>query len=416
MVGSRDGEGVGQATPDFLQQPLVGRRPARVIVAVVEAEDVGPVAGRVESRAIGGDHPVLLQDRDRQSAGVVDAVLEGPPRRQRLGEHRVEIADHVAGAAARPLGTRAFVDDHPRHRLLVAACEEGAVGLEALEHDGGDVADQGVGIRGALDGHVHRVECLEQPHVGAAGAFGDALLGDVLHRAEDAHRRSGFVADHVRDGAKVHVPPVVAAHAAFHLHLIATARGGVVDGPPRGGGVVGMDAFGETGERRRCQSDVGQQLAAARRQRHGGRTEVVSEGADPGQPLRLVEFLRESAQGAFRAPLARDVDHHAAQHAGAVVLGEDGRFAHPDHRAIGGDHAVVEHVIAPGVERLTPRGERGVAVVGMQMRRPEARAQPRCGGQAEQRVGAVAHRQKRARDRIGDPDDGSEGGAQRLGF
>ena len=228
--------------------------------------------------------------------------------------------------------------------------------------------------------------------MGAAGAFGDALLGDVLHRAEDTHRRSGFVADHVRDGAEVHVAPVVVAHAAFHLYLIATARGGVVDGPPHGGGVFGMDAFGETGERQRCQPDVGQQLVAARRQRHRGRAEVVGEGADPGQPLRLVEFLRETAQGAFRAPLARDVDHHAAQHAGAVVLGENGRFAHPDHRAIGGDHAVVEHVVAPGVERFTPRGERGVAVVGVQMRGPEARAPPLRGRQAEQRVGAVAHR------------------------
>ena len=391
VVGARDGEGVDEAAPDLLQQPFVVRRPACVLVAVVEAEDVGSVTGRAEGGAIGGYHAVLLQDRDREPAGVVEAVLQGPPRRQRLGEHRVEIADHVAGAAARPFGARALVDDHPRHRILIAAGQEGTVCPEALEHDGDDVADQGLRIRGALDGHVHCIECLEQPDVGAAGAFGDALLGDVLHRAEDTHRRSGFVADHVRDGAKVHVPPVVAAHAAFHLHLIATVRGGVVDGAAHGGGVVGMDACGEAGERQRRQPDVGQQLVAARRQRHRRRAEVVGERTDPGQPLRLVEFLRETAQCAFRAPLARDVDHHAAQHAGAVVLGEDGRFAHPDHRAIGGDHAVVEHVVATGVECLTPRDERGVAVVGVQMRRPEPRALPVRRRQPQQRVGAVAH-------------------------
>ncbi len=299
---------------------------------------------------------------------------------------------------------------------MIAAGQEGAVGPEALEHDGDDVADQGLGIRGALDGDVHGVEGLEQPHVGAAGAFGDPLFGDVLHRAEDAHRRSGFVADHVRDGAQVHVPPVVAAHAAFHLHLIATVGGGLVDGAPHDGGVVGMDAVGEAGERKGREADVAQQLLAARRQRHRGRADVVGEGSDPGQPLRLVELLRQPAQGAFGAPLARDVDHHAAQHAGAVVRGEDGCFAHPDHRAIGGDHAVVEDVVAPGLECLAPRGERGVAIVGMQMRRPETRAPPFRGGQAEQRVGVVAHRQKRARHRIGDPDDGAEGSAQRLGF
>jgi hypothetical protein len=64
------------------------------------------------------------------------------------------------------------------------------------------------------------------------------------------------------------------------------------------------------------------------------------------------ELLLRQAQGFFGALGFADVDHQAAHHRFMAVFDQADDVAHPQAAPVGGDHPVVEAVVASGQFRI----------------------------------------------------------------
>ncbi|MND91685.1 hypothetical protein D3C80_838200 [compost metagenome] len=107
---------------------------------------------------------------------------------------------------------------------------------------------------------------------------------------------------------------------------------------------------------------------------------TVAQARDHQNVRALLEhggkFLFRQAQCFFSALGVGDIDHQAAQHRLMPVLDQADDISHPQAAAVGGDHPVIEAVIAPGQYFVIAEGLGAGQVGGVNDVAPEARNQP----------------------------------------
>ncbi|MCY1512921.1 hypothetical protein D9M68_474010 [compost metagenome] len=218
---------------------------------------------------------------------------------------------------------------------------------------------------------------------GVEGA-GEFLLGDAqlllggLELVDVAHRhhqgRGGVELDVLgRDQAGEQLA-VAAAEGHFQvvqvllLHAVEQRRGDVGDGPDAqfAGGLA--DRLGGADAELLLEGVVDLEQAA-----------VLAEGDDL-DVRRMVEHRGEllfgQAQGAFGLLGLGDVDHQAAHQQAVAMLDQGDDVAQPDDPAVGGDHPVVEDMVAAGGAFADAVVDGLAGVVRVQGALPEAGLQP----------------------------------------
>jgi hypothetical protein len=110
-----------------------------------------------------------------------------------------------------------------------------------------------------------------------------------------------------------------------------------------------------------------------------------------------------------------DVHHDTAQ-LGRPILFDDDVYdvTQPDRPPIGGDHAILDIVLAVRRGRFTAARDGSVVIVGVNVARPKTRCQPLLQRIAQQPFGLFAHEPKVKRSGVGFPDDPADVGDELL--
>ena len=260
---------------------------------------------------------------------------------------------------------------------------------------------------------AHRLHLLRLPELGLeplAGLFGPAPLGDVDGGADVAGEGAAGV--DARDAVRRHpaILAIGAARAGIDLEGLPLLQGAEEDGGPDLP-VVGVQEIGPA---------VGRYLVKLPPEE--GNPPLVDEiglAQDVRGPHHHRRRVGQGAEALFAlpqrgfGPLAiGDVDHHAAQCLGPAVDDVDRHpILEPDDAAVGGDHPVVELVVAARLGAFDAVADGRLAIDRMDVVRPEIGVvQPLPHRIPEQALGLRADEREPERLRVRLPDDAVDRG------
>ena len=220
--GDEVAQRVAEPMSDVLEKALLLLSPGTRPRALVQAEEIRPVAFRAQRhehlrahaevrRDVGLDRALVPRSGGQRPAGIE----RGARHLGRIGRHR-QIAP--ASRGARELRPRMLHDGPPRRRIRVAGIEEpGPVGVENLEHRIQHLAHHAFQVVGSLHGTVDAVHRLEEPKV-------RVVLGNVDVGADELDELTRAIEHGMGRGADMSDCAVRLHGPVFHIQLRAFAQ------------------------------------------------------------------------------------------------------------------------------------------------------------------------------------------------
>jgi hypothetical protein len=196
--GDEAAQRVGEPMTNLLEKALLFLRPSAGARALVEPEQVSPVAFRMQRHKHLRADTEVLGNLGLHLTLVTRASRQGTTGIERGARHFRRVRGHgqvaPASGRARELRPRMFHDGAPGRRVGVAGIEEPrAVAGEDLERCAQHVARHPLEVVGSLHGAVDAVHRLEEPDVRPVLRLGALALSDVAADAPVAHEAPAFI-------------------------------------------------------------------------------------------------------------------------------------------------------------------------------------------------------------------------------